>query len=69
MGAERIVAVGLLTERERDVLGASLKRVYPVADSAGFDHLLRALDELDPGEPGGETLRSSARARLGGLFR
>lgn len=39
--------MGLLTRHEKDVLGTSLKRVYPVTDVAGFEHLLRALDDAD----------------------
>jgi hypothetical protein len=67
LGVERIVAVGLLTERERDVLGASLKCVYPVSDAAGFEHLLRALDELDPrSDP---PTPSPVSGRIRGLFR
>jgi len=44
---ERIVAVGLLTEREVNLLGATFDRLWPVEDVPEFDELLRAIDEAD----------------------
>lgn len=44
---ERIVAVGLLTRRELDVLGPSFDRVWPVEEAPHFIELLRAIDEAD----------------------
>ena len=44
---ERIVAVGLLTRRELDVLGPSFDRVWPVEEAPHFTELLRAIDEAD----------------------
>lgn len=41
---DRIVAVGLLTQRDVEVLGAGFRRLYPVEDTAAFDDLLRQLD-------------------------
>ena len=44
---ERIVAVGLLTEREVNLLGAQFDRLWPVEQAPGFDELIRAIDEAD----------------------
>jgi hypothetical protein len=44
---ERIVAVGLLTNRDLDRLGSGFKRCFPVSDDQKFDDLLRAIDEAD----------------------
>jgi hypothetical protein len=43
----RIVAVGLLTQHDLNVLGAGFTRAYPVGEDAEFDDLLRAIDEAD----------------------
>jgi hypothetical protein len=44
---ERIVAVGLLTQRELHLLGPAFDRVWPVEDAPSFSGLLRAIDEAD----------------------
>ena len=44
---ERIVAVGLLTRRDLDVLGPAFDRVWPVEEAPHFTELLRAIDEAD----------------------
>jgi hypothetical protein len=44
---ERIVAVGLLTRRELDLLGPAFERAWPIEQVPGFDELLRAIDEAD----------------------
>ena len=44
---ERIVAVGLLTRRDLDLLGPTFNRVWPVEDAPSFNQLLRAIDEAD----------------------
>lgn len=44
---ERIVAVGLLTERELNLLGPSFERAWPVEEAPAFSELLRAIDEAD----------------------
>ena len=41
------MAIGLLTQTHLDVLGTSLKQVFPIADDNRFDKLLQALDDLD----------------------
>jgi hypothetical protein len=44
---ERIVAVGLLTRRDLDVLGPTFDRIWPVEEAPHFSELLRAIDEAD----------------------
>lgn len=44
--SDRIVAVGLLTERDVTALGKSFRRLYPVEDDGSFDDLLAKLDEV-----------------------
>jgi hypothetical protein len=46
---ERIVAIGLLTQRDLTLLGPAFDRAWPVEEAAEFDDLLRALDEADRG--------------------
>ncbi len=47
MNEERIVAVGLLTRRDLNVLGPAFSRAWPVEDAPSFNELLRAIDEAD----------------------
>ena len=44
---DRIVAVGLLTQRDLNLLGPTFERVWPVDDAPSFHELLRAIDEAD----------------------
>jgi hypothetical protein len=44
---ERIVAVGLLTRRDLEVLGPAFDRIWPVEEAPHFNQLLRAIDEAD----------------------
>lgn len=44
---ERIVAVGLLTRRDMNVLGPTFDRAWPVEEAPSFSQLLRAIDEAD----------------------
>jgi hypothetical protein len=44
---ERVVAVGLLTQRDLDILGDSFNRLWPVDETPCFEGLLRAIDEAD----------------------
>jgi hypothetical protein len=52
---ERIVAVGLLTRRELELLGPTFDRIWPVEEAPKFNELLRAIDDADRklGEAGG----------------
>ena len=44
---ERIVAVGLLTQRELNILGPTFDRAWPIEEAPQFEELLRAIDEAD----------------------
>ena len=44
---DRIVAVGLLTRQDLDVLGPTFDRVWPVEEAPHFTELLRAIDDAD----------------------
>ncbi len=44
---ERIVAIGLLTQRELNLLGPTFERAWPVEDVPAFGELLRAIDEAE----------------------
>ena len=44
---ERIVAVGLLTRRDLNLLGPTFDRAWPVEEAPAFNELLRAIDEAD----------------------
>lgn len=47
MSYERIVAVGLLTQRDLGVLGPTFDRAWPVEEAPSFSELLRAIDDAD----------------------
>jgi hypothetical protein len=47
LAKERIVAVGLLTQREVELLGNGFSRLWPVDDTPCFQDLLQAIDEAD----------------------
>jgi hypothetical protein len=57
MAFEGIVAVGLLTRNDIDVLGPTFTRLWPVENSPSFDGLLRAIDDAD------REIRSQQRGR------
>jgi len=44
---ERIIAVGLLTRREVDLLGPTFDRLWPVDESPPFSGLIKAIDQAD----------------------
>jgi len=44
---DRIVAVGLLTRRDLNVLGPAFDRIWPVEEAPHFNELLRAIDNAD----------------------
>jgi hypothetical protein len=48
---EKIVAVGLLTQRDLDTLGSGFQRLFRVSQDNPFDDLLRALDQLEEPAP------------------
>ena len=47
MDQERIIAVGLLTRRDLDLLGPTFSRAWPVEEAPQFGDLLRAIDRAD----------------------
>jgi len=56
MDQERIIAVGLLTRRDLNLLGPTFSRAWPVEDVPQFGDLLRAIDRAD------EQLREGKRS-------
>jgi hypothetical protein len=44
---ERIVAVGLLTQREVELLGNGFSRLWPVDKTPCFTDLVKAIDDAD----------------------
>lgn len=54
---DKVIAIGLLTQRDIDALGSDFRRVYPVDDMPCFGDLLRSIDEAD---------RKMARRAAGG---
>ncbi|TGX56234.1 hypothetical protein E5A73_03875 [Sphingomonas gei] len=44
---DRVIAIGLLTARDLDRLGAGFSRAYPVDETPCFGELLRAIDAAD----------------------
>ena len=53
MDQERIIAVGLLTRRDLNLLGPTFDRVFPVEDVPQFDELLKKIDEVERSNEGG----------------
>ena len=47
MTEERIVAVGLLTQREVELLGHGFSRLWPVDETPCFTELIKAIDDAD----------------------
>lgn len=47
MSADRIVSVGLLSERDLHVLGKGFTRHFPIADDGQFADLLAQLDHVE----------------------
>jgi hypothetical protein len=48
---DRIVAVGLLTQRDVNLLGPTFERLWPVEDAPDFEELLAAIDEAEQDRP------------------
>ena len=44
---DRIVAVGLLTQQDLNLLGPTFERLWPVEEAPSFDELLQAIDDAD----------------------
>jgi hypothetical protein len=45
--SDKIVAVGLLTMRDLETLGAGFRRAIPLSDIEEFEDLLAAIDEAE----------------------
>jgi hypothetical protein len=44
---QHIVAVGLLTNQDLELLGNTYKRLWPIENAPAFTELLRAIDDAD----------------------
>lgn len=44
---ERIVAIGLLTQHDLDLLGSGFRRAFRVDETPCFSDLLRAIDKAE----------------------
>ena len=44
---QNIIAVGLLTQRDLDILGSGFRAAIPLQDAAGFEDLLHAIDAAE----------------------
>jgi hypothetical protein len=44
---ERVIAIGLLTQRDLDLLGPAFARLWPIEETPCFNGLLVAIDEAD----------------------
>ena len=47
MPRDRIIAVGLLTQHDIEVLGQGFSRLWPVDETPCFTDLLQAIDDAD----------------------
>ena len=47
MSSERIVAVGLLTRDDLNLLGPTFERLWPAEEAPCFPELLKAIDDAD----------------------
>lgn len=51
MAQDRVIAVGLLTQRDLDVLGQGFTRLYPIERDDQFAELIRRLDRVSTEAP------------------
>jgi hypothetical protein len=47
MPSRRFVSVGLLTQRDLDVLGSGFRRAFPLNDTQDYTALLVEIDQVD----------------------
>ncbi|PAX07309.1 hypothetical protein [Sphingomonas lenta] len=60
--SDRIVAVGLLTARDLEMLGTGFRRAFPIDPDAQFDDLLAAIDRaVERGDTEGAIRAASGR--------
>jgi hypothetical protein len=55
--APEIVAIGLLTQRELELLGQGFDRAFPINGELVFEELLRAIDEAEQAQEVGTKSR------------
>jgi hypothetical protein len=55
----KIVAIGLLTQHELELLGQGFDRAFPISDELVFEDLLRAIDEAELAHAAGTGPRST----------
>jgi hypothetical protein len=51
MPSRRLVSVGLLTQRDLDVLGSGFRRAFPLNDTTDFTSLLIEIDQVAKKRP------------------
>ena len=61
MDQDRIVAIGLLTDRDLNLLGPTFSRAWPLEEASGFKHLLKAIDDADERRSEAANRRSTPR--------
>jgi hypothetical protein len=47
LSQDRIVAVGLLTQTDLNLLGPTFTRAWPIEDASVFEELVAAIDKAD----------------------
>ena len=47
MDQDRVIAIGLLTGRDIDLLGPTFTRLWPIDEAPAFSDLIQAIDEAD----------------------
>ena len=47
MAHDRIIALGLLTAQDLELLGPTFERLWPIDEAPGFSELVQAIDEAD----------------------
>ena len=47
MSNDHFVAVGLLTQRDLDLLGSGFRRAFPLDENTDFTALLQLIDDVD----------------------
>ena len=55
----QIVAIGLLTQRDLDILGRGFDRAFPIDEELVFEDLLQAIDEAELALKSGEEVSAS----------
>ena len=68
MSDDRIVAIGLLTQREVEMLGQGFSRLWPLDDTPCFNELLKAIDQAEREQtmPASEMLEQPDPRRITG---